>query len=365
MNLQIQCYDVTKNYSLDEYSPQKGDTVRFKTNLKDKDIKEILWTMCSDNNEYTYDQHCISHIFTKTYQNTGPGVTSENEYSEVPGEGYVTVKCTVKTIDNHILTNEKTLLIVPQINCEFMFEEWSKIDSNTRYIDLQGGIMCENLNLGNPFNGNPEYSCGGACFEECPRYEIIIPDNISTTRIWKYGKHKIFAHPELYGPPEAHELCIPLYQNNHLGQNSKYPPSIAKICIVPREEELEIKLSKYRCNKTFERVISIDGLSQFMMPCKFKIKWTIKTIKNNKVIKKRCNVGSNISVIYNFCKEGEYDIKAKIIFPCCDIVKTKCKVLLFHNQLDIIECPQVEFIQEPIQELEEEEEEAAAEPVPI
>ena len=125
----------------------------------------------------------------------------------MPGEGYVIVKCKIITKCGKTYRAAKKLLIVPVVECELVFEEYV-IGNHTKCIDLVGDSVCGEVDIGNPFYGEPDYVCGGACIDACPRYEVVVGE-MEGTYISKYGKHTICAPVNLYvGDRTAEKIKI-------------------------------------------------------------------------------------------------------------------------------------------------------------
>jgi hypothetical protein len=102
IQLKIIGTDVTGGWSIDVYNPQKGHKIRFMTNIPDSDITDITWDLNGDGE--LYNTPCVYHVFKKRYDNTSPNAI--DQYSYIPGEGYVTVRCIVKikTKNNEVMT---------------------------------------------------------------------------------------------------------------------------------------------------------------------------------------------------------------------------------------------------------------------
>lgn len=308
--------DITGNWSIDKYSLQKGHTAKFSINIKENDIKKIHWKF-GDGKES--NKYCVTHIFTKTEQNM-----------DLPAEGYVTIKCKVINNNDEVFKTKKTILIVPQLNGIIRYVSNDQINESTCKITILAEVLCEELILGNPFNGNPSYACGGACVDMCPRYEILVGP-IKGATISKYGVHTLTAQPMTHSNTNDNDTCISLYKNNYLGEKAKYPQLITKVNIVPKESEIKIIVNG---DKKFKREIFIEGLANSFMSNDMRIKWKIYNKQNKEyfIITTKHN-----HLKYNFDKPGKYKIEAIILILNCPSVHTNAKITLFHHQSDITE----------------------------
>ena len=90
-------------------------------------------------------------------------------------------------------------------------------------------------------------------------------------------------------------------------------------------------------NKKYTRYLVIDGLSTYMLPKEYEVKWTIRNSEG----KEKCKMGYE-SIRYNFRKAGIYEIEAVISIPCCDDVSISCKYILHLNGDEEVEYPMCE-----------------------
>jgi hypothetical protein len=254
--LRIVACDRTGGWNLDDYSPQKGHTLGFETNLCDEQIEKIVWTFDTGNGTLdTSTEKRVCRVFTKLVD----GVA-------LPGEGFVSVFVAVTTTSNHCLCARREILIVPAVKCELVFEDDYHIEGDTQCVQVTVNGLCEALRIGNPFQGVEGYACGGACVDRCPEYELrmTLPHE---TRLFSYGKHCVCAEVGICESRERQSLppppvCVPLYANNFLGEHARYPPVHTCFCIVPRNLTLQVfHTPGQRWHKRF----FIHNLSQHML----------------------------------------------------------------------------------------------------
>ena len=223
----IEACDATGGWNLNQYSPQQGHTICFKTNLCDADIEKIIWTF-SDKTAEPSTEKRMCRVFTKEIS----GV-------RVPCEGVVTVFVAV-TKNNKCVTACRKILLVPVVNCQLEFCDDYHIKGDTQCIKANVQGLCEALSVGNPIDGVDGYACGGACLDRCPEYEIRMNPPHETC-IFSYGRHCSWAEvgicQVLCEPPP---VCVPLYANNFLGEHARYPPAKVCFCIVPRNLTLQV-----------------------------------------------------------------------------------------------------------------------------
>lgn len=358
MSFSIWGFDVTGGWSLQQYSPQKGHIVRLQTSLNSREmqeVKSVSWTIYQTRNVVTYeDTPIVLHKFQKKW----PIFGSEGDEELLDAEGWVKVSCHVLFSSGAMEEVSREFLVVPEIKCQIELEQWPPITSDTHAIDIKGYILCSALEMGNPFDDNVAYACGGACIETCPRYEVVATP-IEGLHITRYGKHKAISNVLLRGEflpwinEDPNSSCVSLYRNNELGANAKYLPLVKRFCILPRQEELRIVIAPtHNGGKDKNIHLLIDGLSRHMLPSKkreFKgaqgakrlcplggseVVWTIsrrdqnksrdkqKIIRHDKVDLKHC-------FAQNSGGGGIYKIKATIsICGCDERVSTKCFLYL-------------------------------------
>jgi hypothetical protein len=215
------------------------------------------------------------------------------------------------------LTTTRSILIVPQVDCNVDFEPYPVITNETKSFDLVGQVFCAAINLGNPNNGNPEYGCNGACPERCPSYEVVC-DPIQNAHITKYGRHKIKVQCGIRGSIEENSTCIDLYKNNYLGENAIYPPSVRRICIDirPNLEQLQLEIINPNKTRKYLREIIVNGLSESMMSDNVTIEWKITPLDPNNS-KNRVFITNKKKIEYNFNRAGKYEITAHVSIKSC------------------------------------------------
>ncbi len=309
----IMVYDVTGGWNADKYSIQKGHTVKLSTTISCHDIKHITWDL--DNGDTSHDT-IVYHVFQKEI------VGSDDR---VDGEGYVTVKCKVITCSGKIYRAAKKLLIVPVVECELVFEQY-EIGNLTKCIDLVGAAVCGEVDIGNPFCGDPNYVCGGACIDSCPRYEVVVGE-LEGTYICQYGKHRICAPVNLF---VGDRKCIPLYADDVFGMCGKYPPVVADVCIVPINTT--ILVNNFH-DKPLLRTLTVDGVARKMLPRYVKFQWEITEIATGKTIITRTRTKSRKWV---FEEAGEHDIRVTIAIPCCEHVIVEANVIVNPFSPDVV-----------------------------
>ncbi len=317
MSFDIFGYDVTGGWSLQKYSPQKGHKVRLWTNLKDKHIEQITWTIYQTRNVVNYDGlHSIYHVFQKNWQG-----------DLFDAEGWVKVKCTVKMREQELVA-ERDFLVVPEIKCAIQLEQWPLISSDTHFIDVEAQILCAAIELGMPFEDNEEYSCGGACIDQCPQYEIIASP-IQGCHITQYGRHKVTAKIDIRGSSDGNTTCVSLYRENHLGENARYPSLKTRFCIFPRENELKIIVGAKQNRK---RRLVLQGLSEYMLPKSASITWKITRQGGRRKTIVKYGTGK----LNHTFRLGTYKIVAEVRI-CDEVTRSKCHLSLLYGQEDMIE----------------------------
>lgn len=287
-------YDVTGGWNIDEYSPQTGHVIRFVPDIDECKIRNIEWNLKTD----ISDRNVLNGEIFNTYS-----VETIFKVNGYPGQGYVFVKCKITLLNDKKLCSKIKILIVPVISCSIQIAEREPITNCTKEIKLQAEVICQQLQLGNPFNGNPLYACGGACLDTCPEYEVLVTP-LEGTIIKSYGKHIISGQESIRGSTGANADCVPLYQNNYLGKHSKYPPLTSTICIVPNPNELNIVYEQQK------EKLSIDGLSSYM----FKNGYFAWKIEGEKIITKTKKLD------YKFRDYKKYEVIVSIHIPCCETI---------------------------------------------
>ena len=356
MSFSILGYDVTGSWSLQEYSPQKGHTVRLYTSLPASNIIDIKWTINQTRNVVTYEENVIHHVFQKEWQ----GLL-------VDGEGWVQVSCRLRYRNRNDSTEmelvaTRDFLVVPEIKCEIQLEQWPTISSDTRFIDLDAYLLCSALGMGSPFDlfgptdqelvehndDNQEYACGGACLDSCPRYEVIATP-IKGKRVRNYGRHTVSCNVKLRGESsfleankDPNENCVALYRNNYLGKNAIYPPIIKTFSVFPRESELRIVVL---AKKKSKRLLELQGLSKHMAAKNVTTTWKFKgvTVQDEKLKKKvvKQNSGRNSGQIKcTFPTLGTFELSTVIRVRGCDeVTRVSCRLTILHDQEDVMEYP--------------------------
>ncbi len=309
----IEVYDLTGGWDADKYSIQKGHTVRLSTTIPCDEIKHIMWNL--DNGDVSHDK-VVHHVFQQEIDGLGPRIN---------GEGYVIIKCKIITKDHKTYRAAKRLLIVPVIECELVFEE-PIIGNHTKCVNLVGSAVCAEVDIGNPFNGDPNYVCGGACVDACPRYEVVVGE-LENTYVSKYGKHHVCAPVNLY---TGDRKCIPLYADDVFGQEGKYPSVIADVCVVPNN--LSILVNNF-CDKPLLRTLTVDGVARKMLPCDVKFQWEITEIATGKTKISRTRTKSRK---WCFEEAGEHDIRVIIAIPCCEHVLVEANVIVNPFSPDVV-----------------------------
>jgi len=306
MSLKISAFDITNGWSADQYSLQKGSTVRLSVNVCESKVESIEWRFGNTANANS-QEFSPKLVF----------VTDNN----VPGEGYVNVSVFVTLRKpERKLNAARSLLLVPRIDCETLYQKPCHT-CQSRYVDLVGVVLCEALALGDPFGGPEDFACGGACLQDCPRYEVRI-DPLSPTRVGEYGMCCVSANKYLYGPDGANDTCIDLYKEDLLGRNSRYPPVQASVCVMPWDACVRIDR-----RAGFQRRIHLGAVSQYLMPETAHVEWEIRDIDSNKLLWTQ-DTGPCIGLLYDFCRAGRFLITAEISVPCCDTVSTSAHLCI-------------------------------------
>ena len=321
----INAFDKTGGWNLNDYSAQKGHEICFHTNFATCNIEKIAWNF-SDEPELIITDMTPCRIFTKKLENG----------NRVPGEGFVNVKVFVTTNDHQCYCASRQILVVPVINCQLDFEDY-RINCDTKVIKIQGQGLCSAPILGNPF---PEDSiengmCGGACEDQCPQYEIIMKPTVGY--IFTYGRHCLSAEVGLRSNPAENQNCSPLYANNFLGKNAKYPPVESCFCIEPRNLTIEV----FGGDRWFKKFI-ICNFSTHMLPEDGSVTWSIYNEKGKTFWKEtnRCK-----TLCYEFRCLDYYCIEAKIRYSkCCEskTVKVYLKLVDYcSDEFDIVVQPEI------------------------
>lgn len=306
----ILAYDQTGGWNLDQYDAQKGHTICFRTNIADCQIEKIVWTF-SDNAAPPSTDKCACVVLRR---DSGVGE---------PGEGFVTVSVAVTTM-GQCRCARRTVLVVPEVKCQLEFDDNYLIGCNTRCIDVKVTGLCEALALGNPFpsSGIDGYACGGACLDECPRYELLMTP-ASGTKIYHYGRHCARSDVSIRGDIDQ-ELCAPLYEKNFLGLHARYPPAETCFCIVPRNLEMRVESSTQQHQqqqRRWHKRFVIDNLSEHMLPDCARIKWRISN-ESGRTYWRETN--RRATLCYEFRRLDYYCIEATIHYdPCCKPSKIK------------------------------------------
>ena len=299
----INGYDLTNKYSIDKFPAQKGNNILFNVNIDKKLVKYIKWNL---GDGYKSNKFSVKHIFVK---------------DNLPAEGYVTIKCKIINIYNEIFRIKKKILIVPKVTGFINYNTNFNINNHTKKIKIDAQQLFNELVLGNTFGGDPHCACGGACLDSCPQYEILSTP-IKGLYVKSYGLHKLTSQPSIRSIEGQNETCNYLYKNNYLGLHSKYPKIVKTIEVYPNP--LNIKIKAYKLNNlnkeynNYVRNLSINGISQYMIPNYMKIEWNINKIhgNDNQII---VNYNSK-NLLFNFQNAGKYKVIIKIFISKCPVV---------------------------------------------
>lgn len=350
MKLFIYAYDITGGWNLDEYDAQKGHKVQLYTNVPRSNIKSIAWDLGDGSSAVTSS---VTHVFETQFQ--------------VPGEGYVTVQCTVVDHCGNTLKSERTLLLLPRVDCEMYFESYT-IKNDTRQIDLVGELQCMPLGLGDPFSGLQSNACGGACLQDCPRCDLLLSE-LQGTNICEYGKHTIIAQSVVRCEKDPNSTCVELYQNNAFGRHGRYPPVVREVCVVPDAKQLKLLVTKGSCgcycagpnkNRPFHRTLTIDGLSAYMLPKDARIEWFISNGEQTWRARTKKKF-----LQWGFERWGNYTLRTCVVLACCEPIKVTAWVAICPNACDDIVTHPV-YEEEPVEvEVAPDDQEQQEVPVPV
>ena len=288
--MRIKGYDITGKWSIDKYSIQKGDFVRFYVDIKD-DYK-IKWKFSDGTSS---KEKIPEHMFClKDYDVKLEGSRTDNKLSDIPCESYVWVKAKIY-LKNKIIRLKRKLLVIPKINGEIRVVTEQVDDNGTVLTIIKGAVI-----MYPPAKPTPFQKCKELIY--IPEVEIKCADVKESYKLVKYGSYKfstmcMVAYPNSSG-------AINYFKYNYPEKYGKRPHLVTKYIYIPENISLSSIQYPVDTNITLELV----NISQDMLPKKSLIKWHIDG--NN-----YCN--KKTKLCYKFKKSKIYDIVVIVFIPNC------------------------------------------------
>jgi hypothetical protein len=304
--MKISAFNVTGDWSLDHddyhsrqaWRPQVGHKLRFLTNVKDEYIREISWEVTE------------SDAITQLSQPQLPSSKNATFYFQPDHAGTILVRCRVLTIWNStVLATERRFIVV-----EARPEQLAVTDvRRPRIVDSTPAVDLEIT----------------AVTTTCPEGEkVVSSDELRGTHARQYGRQKVIKSTN----------------------DVRYPPLSSTVFITPDPAEIEIKSNPSSLSETFQlaltRTLTLDGVSNYMLPVGTKIFWKIDWVSRHGVTKvkildslfrRRRRTTTENSLKFHFPEPGIYHIKATIQMPKCAPVTVRSRLLIFSTQPDVME----------------------------
>jgi hypothetical protein len=292
--MKIKGYDITCKWSIDKYSIQKGDFVRFYIKIHSQNDYKIKWKF-SDGS--CSEEKTPEHLFCL-------------KHSNVPCEGFVWVKAKIYFKDETIKLKRK-LLIIPKILGEIRAVP-VQVYENEKVITILKGVII----MYPPQNPTPFQKCNKSATERmvkskanCMNELIYIPEvEIKCTNVREsyklinYGNYK-FSSTCMINYLNS-EGAINYFKCNYPEKYGKRPKLKTNYIYIP--ENVSLSSIQYILDTKIN--LELINISQDLLPEGTIIEWRID---NDKFFT------TEIIFCHKFKKSGIHSVFVVILIPEC------------------------------------------------
>lgn len=310
MSIHIKGYDTTGNWSLDDYSLQKGHLAQFHVETKNINCKinKIKWKFCDG--EESHEEKPL-HMFCQL-----------NSFVPCEGTVWIKVKVTFKCSHkcNHCKKTfkvKKEIVIIPRLLGTIRIED-PITSENDQHLDIYAKPLMEGPEKPTPFVKNigeitflPEIELFHTIIDGedfyLPISELFCTPVEGTNNITTYGPYKFKTMPGIRFVDIPTDLkTFDFYKYNYPIKHGKYPPIEVTHNICPSD----ISLFKTQYPVDNDIILKLNNVSPQMLPEQTVIDWKIGSDKY-------VTYGKVTELPYKFTEVKTYHITVVMMIPNC------------------------------------------------